>query len=151
MMSQAPFLLIVTQDGNRQTFRFDQDQVTIGRSKECDLSLSDRVVSRRHCQIERDGEQFFVVQGAGQNPVMLRGLPVEREEIRIGESFSISKIDIELAMPKVEPVSIDETYMGDPVQSAKDLATLIEIGRALNSEHDTTRLLTLIVVRRSLS
>ncbi|MEE2886067.1 MAG: sigma 54-interacting transcriptional regulator [Planctomycetota bacterium] len=145
MMSQGPFLLIVTQEGNRQTFRFDQDRVTIGRSRQCDLCLPARVVSRSHCYVERDGEKFFVVQDAGQNPVMLRGVPVDRAEIEVGDSFSISKIDVELAMPKVESVSIDETYLGDPVQSAKDLATLIKIGRALNSEHDTTRLLTLIV------
>lgn len=145
MMSQGPFLLIVTQEGNRQTFRFDLDRVTIGRSRECDLSLQERVVSRNHCVIERVGDKFFIVQDAGQNPVMLRGLPVERAEIEVGETFSISKIQIQLALPKTEPVSIDETYTGDPVQSSADLSALIEIGRALNSEHDITRLLTLIV------
>jgi transcriptional regulator with GAF, ATPase, and Fis domain len=145
MTSQGPFLLIVTQDGKRQTFRFDRDRVTIGRSRDCDLSLPDRMVSRNHCYVERVDGDFFVVQDAGQNPVMVRGLPAERAELGIGESFFISKIEVELALPKAEPTSIDETYTGDPVQSSKDLATLIGIGRALNSEHDTTRLLTLIV------
>ena len=78
MKHTGAFLLIVTQGGNRQTFSFSQDLVTIGRARECDLSLSDRVVSRRHCHIERIDGAFVLVQDEGQNPVMLHGKPIER-------------------------------------------------------------------------
>ncbi len=145
MNSQGPFLLIVTNGDDRQTYSFTQDRVSIGRSRDSDLCLTDRVVSRKHCYVERTDEGFFVVHDAGQNPVLVRGEKVERKKLEEGDVFSIGKVEIQLAKPSDEPVSVDETYMGDPVQSAKDLSTLMDIAGVLNEEHDITRLLTLIV------
>ena len=102
MQSPAPFLLIVKQGDNRQTFSFAQDEVTVGRSNDCDLTLSDRVVSRHHCHVERVDDKFFVVHDAGQNPVLLRGQAVERAEIRPGETAQRIHRD-EDAWPQVPP------------------------------------------------
>ena len=145
MSTPRPFLLIVTRGDERQTYSFTQDRVSIGRSRECDLCLTDRVVSRQHCHLERDGDRFFLAHDAGQNPVMLHGKSVDRVLLQENDVFSIGKVEIQFAMPRPEAVSVDETYMGDPVQSAKDVTTLMDIAAVLNSEHDTTRLLTLIV------
>ena len=144
-MSQGPFLLIVSQGEDRQTFSFDKDEVSIGRSRDCDLCLSERVVSRRHCHLSRQDDSFLLVHDSGQNPVVLRGQSVGRARIELGESFSIGNVEIKLAAPSAEPISADDTFMGDPVQSTRDLSVLMDVAGVLNEEHDITRLLTLIV------
>ncbi len=143
-MSDA-FLLIVKQDQQSQTYSFNQDRVSIGRSRDCDLCLDERVVSRRHCHLDRRQGRFFLVNDGGQNPVRHQGETVTEIELREGDSFSIDTLEIQLAWPSQEPISIDETYMGEGSQDLRDLQALMGIAKALNEELNLTRLLTLIV------
>ncbi|MHC4921037.1 MAG: sigma 54-interacting transcriptional regulator, partial [Planctomycetota bacterium] len=144
-MIQGPFLLIVSSGSNRETYSFSQDMVSIGRSRDCDLCINERVVSRHHCHVERIDGSFFLVDDGGQNKVRYQGAPVERAELQAGDSFMIGNLEIELALPAQQPGTTEETYLGEGVQSVQDMATFMTIARALNEEQDLTRLLTLIV------
>ena len=144
-MSQDSFLLIVRRGDDHQSHAFRQDVVSIGRSRECDLALPDRLVSRIHCRVERIEGKFHLVDAGAQNPVRLRGRPVVRSELRVGEAFVIGAYDITLAMPQAETASVEETRMGDGPRSTQDLTAFLQIARALNDEHDLSRLLTQIV------
>jgi transcriptional regulator with GAF, ATPase, and Fis domain len=119
--------------------------VSIGRSRDCDLCINERVVSRHHCHVERIDGSFFLVDDGGQNKVRYQGAPVERAELQAGDSFMIGNLEIELALPAQQPGTTEETYLGEGVQSVQDMATFMTIARALNEEQDLTRLLTLIV------
>ncbi|MBL9079473.1 MAG: sigma 54-interacting transcriptional regulator [Planctomycetes bacterium] len=144
-MSQGPFLLVVTCDGKSETHAFHQDVVSIGRSRECDLFLPDRLISRIHCRVERVDGVFALVDAGAQNPAKLRGRPVLRAELKVGESFTLGNYSIELAMPAVENASVDETRPGEHPRGGHDLVAFLQIARALNEEQDLTRLLTQIV------
>jgi transcriptional regulator with GAF, ATPase, and Fis domain len=144
-MSLGPFLLVVTRDGKSETHAFHQDVVTIGRSRECDLSLPDRLVSRVHCRVERQEGHFALVDAGAQNPAKMKGRPVLRAELKVGESFSLGSYEIALGVPATENASVDETRPGDHPRGAHDLVAFLQIARALNEEQDLTRLLTQIV------
>jgi serine/threonine-protein kinase PknK len=139
------FLLIVTRDGQAETHAFHKDAVTIGRSRECDLYLPDRLVSRVHCRVERSDTGFCLVDGGASNPAKLRGRPVVRAELKVGEAFQVGQYEIALQLPAPELASVDETRVGDNPRGAQDLSTFLQIARALNEEQDLTRLLTQIV------
>ncbi|MBL8750272.1 MAG: sigma 54-interacting transcriptional regulator [Planctomycetes bacterium] len=144
-MSRGPFLLVVTRDGKSETHAFHQDVVSIGRSRECDLFLPDRLVSRIHCRVERDDASFALVDAGAQNPAKLRGRPVLRAELKVGEAFALGNYEIALGLPAVENASVDETRPGDHPRGSHDLVAFLQIARALNEEQDLTRLLTQIV------
>ncbi len=144
-MSQGPFLLVVTCDGKSETHAFHQDVVSIGRSRECDLFLPDRMISRIHCRVERADGAFALVDAGAQNPAKLRGRPVLRAELKPGEVFTLGSYEIALGMPKVEIASVDETRPGDHPRGGHDLVAFLQIARALNEEQNLTRLLTQIV------
>ncbi|MBZ0150249.1 MAG: sigma 54-interacting transcriptional regulator [Planctomycetes bacterium] len=144
-MSQGPFLLVVAHDGKTETHSFHQGVVTIGRSRECDLFLPDRLISRLHCRVEREGDHFMLADAGAQNPAKLRGRPVMRAELKEGESFTVGNYEVTLAMPAVENASVDETRPGDHPRGAQDLVAFLQLARALNEERDLTRLLTQIV------
>jgi transcriptional regulator with GAF, ATPase, and Fis domain len=144
-MSQGTFLLLVARDGQTETHAFRQDVVTVGRSRECDLCLPDRLISRMHCRVERTETGFVLVDTGAANPARLRSRPVVRAELKVGEAFKVGGYELTLAMPAPEQASVDETRLtGDP-RGAQDLATFLAIARALNEEHDLSRLLTQIV------
>jgi transcriptional regulator with GAF, ATPase, and Fis domain len=145
-MSERPFLLIVRRGDHNETHTFHKPSVTIGRSRDNDLALDDRLVSRRHCRVERLGDGFLLVDDGGQNPVKVRGKAVQRAELAIGDAFRVGSFEIMLGAPPEPAVaSVDETAHGEAQGSSADLAAFIAIARALNEEHDQARLLTLIV------
>ena len=144
-MSPGPFLLVVTRDGKSETHAFHQDVVSIGRSRECDLFLPDRLISRIHCRVERADDSFALVDAGAQNPAKLRGRPVLRAKLEVGEAFSLGAYEIALGLPATENASVDETRPGDHPRGAHDLVAFLQLARALNEEQDLTRLLTQIV------
>ena len=108
-MSEGPFLLVVRHDDESETHAFHKDVVTIGRSRECDLFLPDRLISRIHCRVERLDGGFALVDAGAQNPAKLRGRPVMRAALAIGDQFAVGSYEVTLAQPQDQSVSVDET------------------------------------------
>ena len=141
---EGPFQLIIRREGGDQTHSFDQDCVVIGRSKECDLQVDDRLASRRHCRVERRDDAYVLVDEGSQNRVHLRGQPVEQCELRSGDVFSVGRVEITFSVAERSP-SLDDTHLADAPRSSQDLGAFVNIARALNEEQDLARLLTSIV------
>ncbi|MGC6488192.1 MAG: sigma 54-interacting transcriptional regulator [Planctomycetota bacterium] len=145
-MPEGPFLLIVRHGDESETHAFHKDVVTIGRSRECDLFLPDRLISRIHCRVERLDGGFALVDAGAQNPAKLHGRPVMRAALAVGDEFSVGGYAVTLAEPQDQSVSVDETRPGaDTNRGAQDLVAFLQIARALNEERDLARLLTQIV------
>ncbi len=144
-MTTGPFLLVVARDGKTETHSFHQGIVTIGRSRECDLFLPDRLISRVHCRVERQEGLYVLADAGAQNPAKLRGRPVMRAELKVGETFAVGNYEITLGLPASESASVEDTKAGDHPRGSQDLVTFLQIARALNEELDLTRLLTQIV------
>ena len=145
-MSDGPFLLVVSHDDKSETHAFHKDVVSIGRSRECDLFLPDRLISRIHCRVERQDGVFALVDAGAQNPAKMHGRPVLRSEIKVGDSFAVGSYEVTLSVPVIENASVDETHAGgDNGRGAQDLVAFLQIARALNEEQDLARLLTQIV------
>jgi len=141
---QSEFQLAVRRGGTTETHHFDQDTVVIGRSRECDLTIDDRLVSRRHCRIERIRGGHVLVDEGSQNRVKLRGQPIDRCELRDGDTFTVG--GTELTFRSIENAnSSDETSLLETGHHPEDLETFVQLARALNEEQDLSRLLTSVV------
>jgi len=72
-----------------------KDEVSIGRSEECDLVLShDPTVSRRHARLVREGEQVFIEDLRSTHGTLVNGEQVSERValapdalIRLGNSW----------------------------------------------------------------
>src|SRR5207253_2303083 len=56
-----------------RTHEVDSRRVVIGRSRECDIQISDPNASRRHAEIRRDGDTFSVVDLGSTNGTDVNG------------------------------------------------------------------------------
>ena len=142
-MEVRPFLLIVSRGEERRPFPFQQPSVLIGRAHDCDLQLDDRLVSRRHCRVEVRNGDFVLLDAGAQNRARIRGVAVDRAELRVGDRFAVGPFEIELSLPSAPAEA--ETSLPDPPRTVGDLSTFLALARALNEEHELARLLTLIV------
>ncbi len=144
-MPPGPFVLVVTSDGKSEPRTFDQDVVTIGRSRDCDVFLADRLVSRLHCRVLRTETGYLVADAGAQNPARLHGRPVVREAFAAGDVVVVGNHQIALQLPVREPLSMDETRDDGGGHSGADLVAFLQLARALNEQQDLHRLLTQIV------
>jgi hypothetical protein len=68
--------------------------MVIGRSRECDLRVGDGNASRRHAEVVRQGETYYVVDLGSTNGTELNGRRVTRERLADGDRITVGATDI---------------------------------------------------------
>lgn len=63
--------------------------LVIGRSKDCDVSLADGNVSRRHAELSRSGEGFAIRDLDSTNGTLLNGRRIQREPVAEGDEITV--------------------------------------------------------------
>jgi hypothetical protein len=66
----------------------------IGRSKECDIRVSDPNVSRRHAEIRQDGSTFWIVDLDSTNGVSVNGRAVKRAKLDDEDRITLGSTEL---------------------------------------------------------
>ncbi|MFZ9886867.1 MAG: FHA domain-containing protein, partial [Myxococcota bacterium] len=69
---QTPILTLTGPEGTHR-FALVGEQIIVGRSQACDISIGHKSMSRRHVRIARDGDGFLVEDLGSQNGCHLNG------------------------------------------------------------------------------
>jgi Nif-specific regulatory protein len=124
----------------------------IGRDSTATLCLPDRSVSRRHSQIERDGDDFIVTDLDSLNGTFVNNVPVKRrllehgDRVRIGESQFVFLGDEDDIPSESSEVQFDDRRLVDGSTTqfrfndalylmARDLAALMKVSTTINAIH----------------
>ncbi len=138
-------------------FTLTEAEVCIGRESSNGLCIADSSVSRRHCRIKRDGDDYTIFDLESLNSTFVNDLPVKQralahgDRIKIGDSlflFHLFETDIPTSSSKVHfddrPSPSRDTMrvrVEDAVQTmARDLCALMKISAAINSIHQLDEL-----------
>ncbi|HKD02573.1 MAG TPA: sigma 54-interacting transcriptional regulator, partial [Terriglobales bacterium] len=73
------------------TIALSDAEVTIGRDPANQVCISDRALSRRHCVIASNGEQFTIRDLRSRNGTLLNGMPVEEQSLRHGDQICVGE------------------------------------------------------------
>ena len=63
----------------------NKPSVVIGRERTADISLRDIAVSRRHSQVERQGDQFCLSDLKSLNGTFVNGVPINQRALQHGD------------------------------------------------------------------
>lgn len=87
------FKLTVFFNGEQQDEReFDLESVTVGRSSECELTIDNAGVSRKHCKIQRQGNLFVLRDLNSNNGTFVGGqLLTGPHVLNSGEEIGLGK------------------------------------------------------------
>jgi serine phosphatase RsbU (regulator of sigma subunit) len=89
-------LRITSTTGPADSLALVGDNVTIGRSTECDLVLPDILLSRRHAELVRRGDGWWVRDLGSLNGTRLNGAKLEQERpLHAGDVLSVSDWQLE--------------------------------------------------------
>jgi pSer/pThr/pTyr-binding forkhead associated (FHA) protein len=85
--------LVVRSGGGRagETFPLDHDQVTIGRSPDCDIFLDDVTVSRKHAILAKRDEGLVIEDQGSLNGTFLNRKRIEQGALSDGDELQIGK------------------------------------------------------------
>src|SRR5713226_3163115 len=68
---------------------FDQPAVAIGRSPQCDVVVSDPEVSRRHAEIVRVEDSYFLQDLQSSNWTQVNGTAIGRARLSTGDELAL--------------------------------------------------------------
>jgi hypothetical protein len=88
--SRAQALLV--GEGRRSVL--SGERVLIGRSRECDVVLSDPNTSRRHAEVRRDGEGWTVVDLGSTNGIKVNGRRVDQAALEPGDRITLGLTEL---------------------------------------------------------
>ncbi len=72
----------------------DKRRLLIGRSKECDVQLSDPNVSRRHAELRQEGASYWIVDLDSTNGVEVNGRRLKRAKLEDGDRVTIGETEV---------------------------------------------------------
>lgn len=94
------FLYVERGPGAGQLLEVKQGTIVIGRASVSDLRLQHPSISRRHAQIRRIGDQFFVKDLGSQNGSFVNKTRIASEvEVRIGDTLALGNALLRLRGP----------------------------------------------------
>ncbi len=76
-----------------QVYNLPQDTITIGRTGACDIELGDKSISRKHAEIVKDGEDYFLIDLKSGNGTYLNGKRIRSIEKHLLRSNDLIKIE----------------------------------------------------------
>jgi pSer/pThr/pTyr-binding forkhead associated (FHA) protein len=85
-------IAILTVNGERH--EIDKRRVVIGRSKDCDVQLSDPNVSRRHAELRQEGAAFWIVDLDSTNGTEVNGRRLKRAKLQSGDTITIGSTEL---------------------------------------------------------
>jgi hypothetical protein len=85
-------LVTLTFDGTRHEVK--QRRVVIGRSRDCDIQLSDANVSRRHAELRQEGASYWIVDLGSTNGIEVNGKRVKRAKLSDGDTITLGSTDV---------------------------------------------------------
>ncbi len=115
---------IHSADGTERTLRVTRDRLTVGRSRESDIHLPDQWLSRRHAEIQRRPEGFFVVDLKSKNGTLLNDRPVEGEaRLTSGDVIVLGEHRLAFVEESASPVTDERDAVppGTLVFSAREM------------------------------
>jgi pSer/pThr/pTyr-binding forkhead associated (FHA) protein len=112
--------LIIQRGGKLdRIIRWDQDQLTVGRSGECEVTLDQAEISRRHAMFVREAGKYEVRDLESINGVLVNGEKTKGRRLQVGDTVKIG--DFELVF------LLDRRRIDDEIET-DDLATSVAAG-----------------------
>lgn len=73
-------LLVLSGDDLGRSFIIDKSPIRIGREAWCDFVIDDPQISKRHCEIRCDGDDFFINDLESTNSTYLNNKLLKKEQ-----------------------------------------------------------------------
>jgi len=104
-------VVVIHGEGLGKRADIHSQPVVIGRSQEADLHISHKSVSRRHCEVRREGEEYLLRDLGATNPTRLNDEVVSEAVLSDGDHITIGETILKfISHSSVEALYHEEVY-----------------------------------------
>jgi pSer/pThr/pTyr-binding forkhead associated (FHA) protein len=107
-LPQNVSLEVVKGENQGQSFSIASKTVTIGRAPVCDIKLSDKYISNKHCQVVFRGGHFTVIDLGSLNKTKVNGTMYVQKNLRNGDIIRVGKTDIKFIWEAMDDSMLNE-------------------------------------------
>ncbi|RMH03433.1 MAG: FHA domain-containing protein [Planctomycetota bacterium] len=141
-----PLEIIVERDNIERLVTVGGDAATVGRGADCEIRIEDPHASRRHCRIERLGQEAFVVDLDSANGTWVSGERVRRRPIGRGDVIRVGSTLLRVAGGIGSRLAAVESTRTQELSRERDmLQTLLGVLRGLNGADAVERAAELLI------
>jgi Nif-specific regulatory protein len=134
-------LIAIAGPWRGSSFALPEGTHVIGREPDCQIWLDETAVSRRHCEIVRDGNGCTLRDLGSRNRIFVNGAVVREAEIGPGDEISVGASKFLLAVSEGAELKPEESlYLSAATQdlppdprTASDLRALLRVSTMLHS------------------
>jgi pSer/pThr/pTyr-binding forkhead associated (FHA) protein len=87
----------LTVDG--KSHELQKPSVVLGRSRDCDIRISDPNVSRRHAEIRQEGSNYWVVDLGSTNGIAVNGHALKRARLDHEDRITLGSTEVVFNRP----------------------------------------------------
>lgn len=84
---------------NGKSHELQKASVVLGRSKDCDIRISDPNVSRRHAEIRQEGSTYWVVDLGSTNGIAVNGHALKRAKLDDEDRITLGSTEVVFHRP----------------------------------------------------
>ncbi len=98
-MTRTMLKLLATDGERTYTWEITKGEYDLGRGKDCEFTVSNKTISRRHAHLESDGSDTYIhVEDLGShNGVSINGRRINgREKVQLGDEFMFGEVECKL-------------------------------------------------------
>jgi len=145
--SRSACVVVIQGEGLGRRVDIDAQPVVVGRSREADLHIPHRSVSRLHCRIWREGDEYRVCDLDATNPTRLNDQPIQEATLADGDHLTLGECILKfISHASVEAHYHEEIYQLATHDALTDLynrrhfieAVEREIARAMRHQRPLT-------------
>ncbi len=104
-------VVVIHGEGLGKRADIENAAITVGRSQEADLHIPHKSVSRRHCEIWRDGERYRLRDLEATNRTLINDSPVTESELEDGDHITLGETILKfISHSSVEARYHEEVY-----------------------------------------
>jgi FHA domain-containing protein len=85
---------VVTLDANGKQHTVDRPSIVIGRSKDCDIRLTDPNVSRRHAEVRQEGAAYWILDLGSTNGLTVNGRRQQRAQLQNEDRITVGSTEL---------------------------------------------------------
>jgi hypothetical protein len=85
---------VVTLDANGKQHAVDKVSILIGRSKDCDIRLTDPNVSRRHAEVRQEGTAYWILDLGSTNGLTVNGRRQQRAQLQNEDRITVGSTEL---------------------------------------------------------
>ena len=101
-----PKLVVINGALKGTSFSLNVDEVSIGRESANVVSLMHASVSRRHCVIKREGDEFRILDLESYNGTFVNGIPIKDQKLAHSDQIRIGSIAVLFLLSEEDDLTV---------------------------------------------